>query len=73
MKSIRILLTCFFAAFASVALVRAEASADKKAEDKGCCAIEKKEEKKGCCDAGTASDKKACCDKKEEKKDEKKS
>lgn len=71
MKSIRILTSCFLAAFASVALVRAEATAEKKEAPKGCCSVEKKAEKKddkaACC-----AEKSACCvsDKKVEKKAE---
>lgn len=69
MKSIRILFACVLAAFASVALVRAEtdAKAEKKA-DGACCPMgkkaEKKEDKKGCCCA------EGCA--KPEKKEEKK-
>ena len=69
MKSIRILFACVLAAFASVALVRAEADAKVEKKADACCSAEKKEEKKVekkdcCCAEGCA---------KPEKKAEKKS
>lgn len=70
MKSIRILFACVLASFASVALVRAEAKAEKKPEAACCVAdkkAEKKEDRKACC-----VEQKACCSK-EEKTVEKKS
>jgi hypothetical protein len=46
MKSLRILLACFIAAFASVALVRAEdAPAKKDAAASDCCPMQKKDAK----------------------------
>jgi hypothetical protein len=65
MKSIRILFACVLAAFASVALVRAEGEAkSEKKCDAVCCTKEKKADQKGCCCA------EACA--KSEKKEDKK-
>ena len=71
MKTIRLLLACFAAAFASVALVRAETAVETKKAD----TTVEKTAKPSCCDA---TPEKACCVKKAdcckpEPKDEKKS
>jgi hypothetical protein len=68
MKSIRILIACVLASFASVALVRAEGEVKTEKKADACCPTEKKAEKK--------AEKKGCCcadgcakpEKKEEKK-----
>lgn len=66
MKSIRILFACVLAAFASVALVRAEGEAkSEKKCDAVCCTKEKKADKKDCCCCGEAC---AKSEKKEAKK-----
>ena len=55
MKSLRILLACSLAAFASAALVRAEGKSEKKdCPPSGCCPAPKKEVKKCTKDDGCA-------------------